>query len=192
MSIMQNTAVKNVSQPKLSIKIQALATFAAVVSAVLLPQIFHAMGLVSGLGTKLGEAFLPMHLPIILVGLLAGPYAGAAAGLVSPLVSFALSGMPGSAMLPFMMIELCGYGLVAGLLKSAKMPVFGKVVVTQIAGRAVRAAAILLSFYAFDNTAVKIEVIWTSIAVGIFGIVLQWVLLPLVVYRVENLKKYEQ
>ena len=102
-----------------SVKVQALATLAAIIGAVAIPQIFHVVGAISGLGTGLGEAFLPMHLPIILVGLLAGPYAGAIAGAFGPLVSFALSGMPGLAMLPFMVNVLAAYGLFAGLLRTA-------------------------------------------------------------------------
>lgn len=51
--------------------------------------------------------------------------------------------MPGIVMLPFIMIKLCGYGLAAGLLRNAKIPTFGKVVIAQIAGRAVRTVAIL-------------------------------------------------
>ena len=105
------TILKTAARPRLSVKAQTLATLAAIVGAVVVPQIFHTLGAISGLGTALGETFLPMHLPIILVGLLAGPYAGAIAGLLGPLASFALSGMPGIAMLPFMMIELCAYGL---------------------------------------------------------------------------------
>lgn len=178
-------------KPRLSVKIQTLATVSAIVGAVALPQVFHLLGAVSGLGTALGETFLPMHLPILLVGLLAGPYAGAIAGLFSPLISFALTAMPGAAMLPFMMIELCVYGLATGLLRNVKMPTIGKVVVAQVAGRAVRAAAILLSVYAFHNESIGAAVILTSITAGIFGLVLQWALLPLLVYRVENLKKYE-
>lgn len=178
-------------KPRLSIKVQTLAAFAAIVGAVAVPQMFHVLGAISGLGTALGETFLPMHLPIILVGLLAGPYAGAVAGLLGPLASFALSGMPGIAMLPFMMIELCIYGLTAGLLRDIKIPTIAKVVIVQIAGRAVRAAAILLSVYAFGNESIRVATIWMSISAGIFGLVLQWALLPLIVYRVENLKKYE-
>ena len=60
------------SKPKLSVKVQTLATVTAIVAAVAVPQLFHVMGAVSGLGTSLGETFLPMHLPIIIVGLLAG------------------------------------------------------------------------------------------------------------------------
>lgn len=184
--------LKTTAKPRLSVKVQTLATIAAIVGAVAVPQIFHALGAVSGLGTALGETFLPMHLPIILVGLLAGPYAGAIAGLLGPLASFALSGMPGIAMLPFMMIELCAYGLFAGLLRNVKMPTIAKVVAVQVAGRAVRAVAILLAVYAFGNESVRVASIWMSIATGIFGLVLQWALLPLIVYRVENLKKHEE
>ena len=186
---MTNSKVlKTVTKPYLSVKVQIIAAITAIIAAVAVPQVFHLLGIVSGLGTALGEAFLPMHLPIILVGLLAGPYAGAVSGLLGPLVSFALSGMPTAVMLPFMMIELCAYGLFAGLLRNVKMPTIGKVFITQLAGRAVRAAAILIAVFAFGNDSINVSVIWMSIGTGIFGIVLQWALLPLIVYRVENAK----
>ena len=179
---MTNTSVKR----KLSVKTQTLATIGAVAGAVILPQLFHLMGAVSGLGTALGEAFLPMHLPIILAGLLAGPYVGAIAGVLSPLISFALTGMPGVAMLPFMMIELCVYGLSSGLLRSVKMPTIAKVVIAQLMGRGIRAIAILIAVYAFGSNSIPVAVIWNSIVTGIFGIVLQWAFIPLIVYRAEN------
>lgn len=92
---MSNTiTLKTMEKPALSFKAQTLATIAAIVGAVVVPQFFHMLGAISGLGTALGETFLPMHLPIILVGLLAGSYAGAIAGLLGPAASFALSGMP--------------------------------------------------------------------------------------------------
>lgn len=180
--------LKTTVKPRLSVKVQTLAAIAAMAGAVAVPQVFHVLGAVSGLGSGLGETFLPMHLPIFLAGLLAGPYAGAAAGLLGPLASFALSGMPGIGMLPFMMIELCAYGLFAGWLRHGNMPVIAKVVIVQIAGRAVRAAAILLAVYAFGNESVRVASIWTSMGAGLFGLALQWVLLPLMVYRIENLK----
>lgn len=189
---MSTTAVlKNESKPRLSLKVQVIATIAAIAGAVILPQVFHLLGAISGLGSALGETFLPMHFPIILVGLLAGPYAGAISGLFGPLLSFALSGMPGAYMLPFMMIELCVYGLVSGLLRNVKLPSIVKVVAVQVAGRALRAAAILLAVYGFGYNGISVSVIWMSIASGVFGIVLQWILIPLSVYRVENLKKNE-
>lgn len=176
---------KILSKKKLSVKVQALAGFIAIVSAVALPQLFHLMGAVSGLGTALGEAFLPMHLPIILAGLLCGPYAAAIAGAASPLISFLLTGMPGVVMLPFMCVELCIYGLIAGLLRSTKIPTITKVVIAQIAGRGVRALAIVLGANVFGS-AISVSVIWTSIAAGVFGIALQWVLIPLIIYRAKT------
>lgn len=169
-----------------SVKVQALATLAAIVGAVAIPQIFHVVGAISGLGTGLGEAFLPMHLPIILVGLLAGPYAGAIAGAFGPLVSFALSGMPGLAMLPFMVIELAAYGLIAGLLRTANMPTIAKVLLVQVGGRVVRAAAILFAVGVLGNATVAVATIWMSVLAGLPGLILQWGLIPLIMFWVEH------
>lgn len=184
--------LNSAGKSKVSVKVQTIWAIVAIAGAVAVPQIFHVLGAASGLGTSLGETFLPMHLPIILAGLLAGPYAGAAAGLLGPLASFALTQMPGAVMLPFMMIELCAYGLFAGLLRDVKLPTVVKVLTVQIAGRAVRAAAILISVYAFGNEAIKVATIWKSIGTGLFGLALQWALIPLIIYRVENLKKHEK
>lgn len=169
-----------------NLKTQTIAAAAAVIGAVAVPQIFHLLGAASGLGTSLGETFLPMHLPILLVGLLAGPFAGAAAGLLGPLASFLMTGMPGSVMLPFMMLELFGYGLFAGLLRNAKMPAIAKVLIAQLGGRAVRATAVLVAVYALGNTAVGVASIWKSVVTGLFGLALQWALIPLIIYRVEH------
>jgi len=188
---MNDQITKTYGIKKLSVKRQVFATIGAIAAAVVLPQLFHVVGMVSNMGTALGETFLPMHLPILLVGLIAGPYAGAIAGLLSPLVSFGLTSMPGSAMLPFMMIELCMYGLFAGLLRKSKMPTIAKVLLAQVGGRAVRAGAILASVYLLGNTAIHTAVIWNSIIAGIPGLILQWILLPLLVYRIECGGNYE-
>ncbi|MDE6665322.1 MAG: ECF transporter S component [Ruminococcus sp.] len=174
-----------ITSKKLSVKTQTIGAFIALVSAVVLPQLVHVIGAASGMGTSLGEIFLPMHLPIILMGFLVGPYAAGAAGLLSPLVSFALTGMPSSVMLPFMMIELCVYGICAGLLKDVKLPTIAKVLITQIAGRLVRAGAIAVGFYVFDSV-VNPTVALTSITAGLFGIILQLVIIPLAVYRLKE------
>jgi hypothetical protein len=181
-----STSATTLARPLPSVRVQTLATIAAIVGAVTVPQLFHVAGATLGLGTALGETFLPMHLPIILVGLLAGPYAGLIAGIFGPLASFAASGMPGTGMLPFMMIELGTYGLVAGLLRPAKAPTVGKVLITQVAGRLVRAAAILVAVLALGNQAIAVSAIWTSVAVGLPGLILQWALLPLVVRLVDK------
>lgn len=182
---MSLSAVKTTEKPRLSFRAQTAAALAAIAAAVAVPQLFHLIGAVSGLGTLPGETFLPMHLPVILAGLIAGPYAGAAAGLISPLCSFLLTGMPKTVMLPFMMIELAVYGLTAGLLRQTKIPAFPKLLIVQLAGRAVRAAAILLGVFVFGSR-IGVPVIWTSIAAGLPGIVLQWALLPLLSGRIDE------
>lgn len=174
---------------RLSVKAQIVAALAAVIAAVALPQILHILGASTGLGSSLGEIFLPMHLPIMLVGLIAGPFAGAAAGLAAPLLSSLLTSMPAAGLLPFMMIELCVYGLAAGALRSANIPVVLKVLAVQIAGRAVRAGAICLAVYAFGYDKIGVAIIRTSITVGLIGIALQLALIPLIMYRLDGKKE---
>ena len=164
---MYDTKISRAAErPRLSIKAQTLMTIAAII--------------------------LPMHLPIILVGLLAGPYAGAISGLLGPVASFALSGMPSLAMLPFMMVELCSYGLISGLLRNANIPTVAKVLIVQLGGRLVRAAAILIAVFGIGSRSIGVAAIWTSTLTGIFGIALQLTLIPLTVYRLENLRKRDE
>ena len=84
-----------------------------------------------------------------------------------------------------MMIELCVYGICTGLLKDVKIPVIAKVLFAQIAGRVIRAGAIATGFYAFGAT-VNPSVVLTSITAGLFGIILQLVIIPLAVYRLKE------
>lgn len=174
-----NTLVKK--SEKISVKLQLLAAVTAVVAAVALPQLLHTFG-----GASLGEALLPMHLPIMLVGFLAGPYAGFVSGIFAPVVSFALTGMPFAPILPFMVIELGVYGLSAGLLKNAKMPAILKTLLVQIAGRVIRAGAILVSVFAFANEGINVSIIWSSIIAGAVGIVLQLILIPVIIKGVKR------
>ena len=178
----RNTAV-------LSVSMQAMLTVVTIVAAVVVPQAFHWIGIVSGSGTAPGIAFSPMHFPIIIAGLLAGPYVGAIAGLLGPVVSHFISSMPSGVQLPLMMIELLGYGLSAGLLRNVKMPTILKTVIVMLAGRVLRMLACMVVFYILGNTKVAPFGIWLSIPSCLPGIVLQLVLIPLFVYRVENAKK---
>ena len=175
----------------LSISAQAAATAIAIVAAVVVPQFFHWLGIVSGAGKAPGVAFSPMHLPIIIVGFLAGPYAGAISGLLGPVAAHYLSSMPNAMQLPFMMIELAGYGLSAGLLRSIRMPLVVKTLLALIAGRVFRMIACIIAFYLLGNEKMRPLGIWMSIPRVLPGIVLQLVLIPLIVFRVENRGKEE-
>ena len=156
-----------------------LLTVGAIAGAVLLPQLVHLIGSVSGVGSALGELLLPIHFFVILAGFLAGPAVGLAVGACAPLISHLLSGMPTETILPFMMIELIGYGLVAGLLSETRLNAFLKLLSVQLGGRLLRAAAVLIAVYAFDLKTIGVESIWNTVRVGLLGILLQWCQLPL-------------
>lgn len=173
-----------------TVKAKTLATIISIGCAVLLPQLVHIVGGISNLGTTLGEAFLPMHFAIFMVGILAGPIAGATAGFISPLISFAITGMPSVVMLPFMMIELMTYGFVMGLLTNVKMPLIAKLLIAQITGRSIRAIAILVGVYALGSH-INPSIIWTSICIGLPGLILQWTIIPLAIFYIDKKVKNE-
>ena len=154
-----------------------------VTAAVALPQVCHRLGRALGVGTALGEMLLPMHLPVMLAGMLGGPVTGLVCGAVSPLMSFALTAMPKMAMLPFMTVELAVYGLCAGLLRRTNLPALAQVLLVQVAGRAARALVLVAAVYGFGFTGLPVSVIWTSVTAGLAGILIQWAVLPLPLWR---------
>ncbi|WP_258175667.1 ECF transporter S component [Bifidobacterium callitrichos] len=177
-----------------SVKVQSLAAVLAVIAAVALPQIFHLGGAALGLGPALGQTLLPMHLPVLLVGLLAGPYAGVATGALAPVVSFALTGMPMAPMVPFMVIELAAYGLVAGVLRGVNLPFalpspiewLVKLLGAQIAGRLIDALAIGVAVALLGNTTMTVASVWAAVLTGLPGLVLQWIAIPAIMTTVDR------
>lgn len=165
---------------------KSLLTAITVTVAVALPWLCHLLGGWLGLGTGLGEMLLPMHLPVMVAGMTGGPVVGLLCGVASPLISFALTGMPMPAMLPFMMVELAAYGLCAGLLRRCQLPAFVKVLLVQMVGRLTRAAALALAVYGFGFDRLPISLIWTSITVGLAGILIQWATLPWIWRRIRQ------
>ncbi|MBQ7618661.1 MAG: ECF transporter S component [Treponema sp.] len=175
----------------LSATAQGVATVIAIAAAVAVPQAFHWLGKISGAGTAPGIVFSPMHFPVIIAGLLAGPVVGALSGLLGPAASHFLSGMPSGVQLPLMMAELFGYGLAAGLLRKANMPLLAKTAVAMLAGRVLRTLLSAVFFYILGNAKVAPLGIWLSVPQCLPGIVLQLAFIPLFVYRVENFGKEE-
>lgn len=163
---------------------KSLLTAITVTVAVALPWLCHLLGGALGLGTGLGEVLLPMHLPVMLAGMFGGSVVGLLCGVASPLISAALTGMPLPAVLPFMMVELAVYGLTAGLLRRNHLPTFVNVLLVQVAGRFARAVVLAVAVYGFGFDRLPISLIWTSIAVGLAGILIQWAVLPFAWRRV--------
>lgn len=78
---------------------------------VVLPFAFHMI-------PNSGSIFLPMHIPVFLCGLCCGWSYGLLCGFMGPILSSLLTGMPGIALLPTMMVELALYGSLSGLLNT--------------------------------------------------------------------------
>jgi uncharacterized membrane protein len=180
---MKNTLALN----KNVIKTKSLFTLGAILCAVALPQVFHYLGVLSGMGPLPGAAFLPMHIPVFIAAFMAGPVVGVLAGALSPLFSYVFTlsvfgaAMPALPLLPFMTLELAIYGLVAGMLYNKKASVFLKLVTAQLAGRIIRLIAVVIATASFGSAL-------DFIIAGLPGIMLQWALIPLLIYRVKGLR----
>lgn len=174
----------DISTARAVLKSKSAATITALTGAVLLPQLVHICARLSGVGASLGEMLLPMHLPIILAALISGPYVGMIAGLLSPIISCALTSMPAAAILPFMCIELSGYGLIAGLLSKKNVPTLAKILTAQVGGRLVRILAMIVAPTLGIKANVSAYV--TSLAQGLVGVAIQLVFITLAIYALKK------
>lgn len=147
--------------------------------AVLLPQVLHGIGILTGTNAALGQIFLPMHIPVLVLGFCVGPWAGLAAGIAAPLFSGLLTGMPSWVIMPFITAEISAYGFFAGLLKDANQNLAAKVIIVQILGRIIRILPSMV-LAAAGNTAV-LSTAAAGMLSGIPGIILQIVVVPCIV-----------
>ncbi len=185
---MSNTIVKSnkYTMPKLSVKAQTIATIAAVAFSVLLPQLVHMLGNPNAYGSDLGTMLLPMYLPVMLVGFIAGPWAGLITGLIAPVLSNVLTGMPAYAILSYITVEIAAHGFISGAIRNMKLNIFVKVLLVQFGARAVSAAALLLATRVLNISALNEIIIISRVKLGVVGIILQLLLIPLIVYIVRK------
>ena len=179
---MQNTTNKN-----LYIAFRgSLSLIIAVISAIVLPQIFHTIGLATGLGGKLGQMFLPMYLPVLIFAFKSNKILGLIAGIFSPIISFSLTGMPTLELLPFITIELAAFGLFAGILAGKKINPLLKVLLVQVLSKLVRIVATLISAYFITKTALLPMAILSTVTMAIPGYLLQLIIVPFFIGRDKN------
>lgn len=153
------------------------AVFAAVftVMAVYAPMVVHHFG-----GAGAGRTFLPMPFFVILAGLILGWRAGLAAGIASPIISFFISGMPIANILPFITVQLCFYGFMAGVLKSrfnAWFSIAGALLTGLLAGG--------ISVFLFSKMG-AIEFTLSAAKEGWIGMAIQLLFLPLVLFFLQK------
>ena len=143
---------------------------------VVLPIAFHAV-------PNAGTVLLPMHIPVLLCGLICGwPY-GLVCGLLGPFLS-SFTGMPPMSVLPSMMVECGVYGLVTGLgmrfVRTGKTTadLYISMIAAMILGRTVAGFAKALIF---TPGVAPFAWVTTSLVMGIPGIVIQLVIMPVLV-----------
>ncbi len=151
---------------------------------VVLPMAFHAF-------PNGGSIFLPMHIPVLLCGMLCSwPY-GLICGILGPAISSLLTGMPPMAMLPAMMVECAAYGCISGLMlcfvrtKKTYLDLYISMSVAMLAGRVIAGFA---KAWIFAPGTPIFAWVSTSLVTGIPGIVIQFVLLPSIVYALMRAK----
>ncbi len=150
---------------------------------VVLPIAFHSI-------PNAGSILLPMHIPVLLCGLVCGwPY-GFVCGLLGPFLS-SFTGMPPMSVLPSMMVECAVYGLVSGalmaLVRTGKptADLYISMVSAMILGRMVAGFAKSLIF---APGVAPFAWVTTSLVMGIPGIVIQLVVMPLLVASLTRAK----
>ncbi len=156
--------------------------------AVVLPQLFHLSGIPNS-----GAVFLPMHIPVLLGGFILGPVFGAIVGAISPIVSSLLTAMPAPARLPFMIIELAGYGFFAGLMYQTlglcrkRFGTYISLVCAMLFGRVLYTlAAFVASAWLHIEKAGGIMAGVNATVTGFAGIVIQLMFIPPLVYALKK------
>jgi len=132
---------------------------------------------------NLGRMFLPLHLVAMLAGAVSGAFVGGIVGGLLPVLSFLTMGMPPFPMFLFMIPEVFVYGFILGVME--KKNIFLRLAVAVLLGRLVYS----VSYYALGALiGIKLQPLTSillSFTTGIPGIVLQFVLVPLVYRRLQ-------
>ena len=178
---------------KARITTKTLVAVGLVVLVAVLPQIVHVVAGAAG-----GVTWLPMYLPVLLGGCLLGTVWGLAVGIASPVFSFIVTSMfsnpmPALARLPFMVVELAVFAVVAGLFSKRiaknNWMAFPAVLLAQVAGR----ISFVLMVAIFGGMAnLTVATVWSQIQTGLIGIVVQAILVPFIVMALAKLIKKEQ
>lgn len=148
-----------------------------IVTGIILALVFNSFGL--------AHAFLPLHIPIMLGGfILAWPYAILVA-LITPILSSIVVSAPHFAYLWYMLPELITYALVINIMfrKNIKATFIKRVYlplgVALIVGRL---SASLFQAILIANNKSFVDFFSSVLIMGIPGIILQLILIPLILY----------
>ena len=177
---------KTVRTRIIAISKETVILLLAVAAAVVLPQIVHSIGVLVGVGGMLGQILLPMYIPVFVIGFYRGTVSGALTGFLAPLFSFWITGMPATAVLPYIMVELVAIGAFSGLLAKSQRSALLRVSAALVGAKAIR-LALLVGNICFSNIgALTASRVFGDVVRSIPGIVLQLVVVTLLLKNKEK------
>lgn len=149
---------------------------------VVLPMAFHMI-------PNAGQVVCPMHIPVFICGLVCGWQYGLLCGLLGPLLSSLLTGMPPTAILPAMMVELAVYGIVTSLMmklvktRHLYADLYISLVTAMLAGRVISGVVKVL-FFAKGLTLAA----WAtaSFVTCLPGIIVHLALIPTLIFALQK------
>ena len=150
-------------------------TFTAL--SVLAPLAAHYFG-----GVAAGRLFLPMHFFVLAGALLLGWQAGLAIGVLTPLISYFLTGMPPAMVLPFVLIEVAAYGLLAGFFQQKFKNIWGSLIGALVLGRVILFAGLIL----LSAKMPAMPYVLGAVKDGWRGIALQIILMPFAILTIKR------
>ena len=137
---------------------------------IILPMCFH----VFNMG---GPIFLPMHIPVLISGFLLGPICGAIVGVITPVLPT----------MPIMVLELCGYGLISGIVFSKTNKIYVSLISAMIVGRVFALFGAFLASLTFAPDINPIMYIVTAVTTAVPGMIIQLIFIPILIkFLVSN------
>ena len=141
---------------------------------------------------QIGKMLCPMHIPVLLCGFFCGAPWGMLVGFVTPIFRSFVLGMP--MMFPTavcMAFELAAYGFMTGFLHNRlpkkKWSVYVSLVSAMLVGRVIWGFAMLVCM-GLDTTQFGMNAFLSgAVTTAIPGIILQLVLVPVIVIRLEKI-----
>lgn len=161
--------LKNISARKVK---YVVGTVILAAVGVTLPQLFHLF-----LGSTAGATFLPMHIAVLLAALVFGGPSAILVASTSIVFSYAVTGMPNIQKLPFMLAELCIYGVLLSLFRK-KFNNYAALIMTMISGRLIYSGLVLLCIKVFGAAVSKVSIV-SLVKTGWPGLLIQLMIVPL-------------
>lgn len=148
--------------------------------------VIHSIG-----GQQFGTIFGPLNFVALTTGVVAGPWVGLTVGIVLPLLSSVIFGMP--PLMPpiavFMALQLGTYGILTGLFERRNLNIFLNLAISIIAGGVVYSLGYYVIGYMVGIHLQPLTAILLSFALGLPGIVIQFLLIPTIRYSIKRARK---